>query len=208
MRFQNNTLFLSCCFAELSAYPGVFKTKLLNSESPTQIQCDNLNKSHVRSSHVLSSLCNSLQWSHNGNDVSNHWRLHCLLNRLFRRRWRKASKLQVTGLYEGNSPVTSSCLHPLHCHCNLFLFVFYLLLIQLTLQQTLMPYWCTNCSISQAGFHYFGPFLLTCTASLADLNSRLEDPIDMKPFRANIVVDTSKAFDEVGFHVAIANKKH
>ena len=49
----------------------------------------------------------SLQWRHNGRDsVSNHRRLHCLLNRLFRRRSKKASKLLITGLCEGNSPVT------------------------------------------------------------------------------------------------------
>ena len=48
----------------------------------------------------------SLQWRHNGCDgVSIH--LHdCLLNRLFRRRWKKTWKLRVTGLCAGNSPVT------------------------------------------------------------------------------------------------------
>ena len=40
-----------------------------------------------------------LQWRHNGRDgVSNHLRLDCVLNRLFRRR----SKLRVIGLCEGN----------------------------------------------------------------------------------------------------------
>ena len=48
-----------------------------------------------------------LQWRHNERDgVLNHLRLDCLLNRLFRRRSRKTLKLHVTGLYEGNSPVT------------------------------------------------------------------------------------------------------
>ena len=36
--------------------------------------------------------------------VSNHRRLDCILNRLFRRRSKKTSKLRVTGLCEGNSP--------------------------------------------------------------------------------------------------------
>ena len=50
----------------------------------------------------------SLQWRHNERDsVSNHRRLECLLNRLFRRRSKKISKLRVTGLCEGNSPVSS-----------------------------------------------------------------------------------------------------
>ena len=51
----------------------------------------------------------SLQWrDNNGCDiVSNHQPHHCLLNRLFRRRSKKTSKLHVTGLCEGNSPVTN-----------------------------------------------------------------------------------------------------
>ena len=48
-----------------------------------------------------------LQWRHNGCDnVSNHQPHDCLLNRLFRRGSKKTSKLRVTGLYVGNSPVT------------------------------------------------------------------------------------------------------
>ena len=51
--------------------------------------------------------CCPLQWRHNERDgVSNHQRLDCLLNRLFRCRSKKTSKLCITGLYEGNSPVT------------------------------------------------------------------------------------------------------
>ena len=49
----------------------------------------------------------SLQWRHNERgSVSNHQRLHCLLNCRFRRRSKKTSKLRVTGLCAGNSPVT------------------------------------------------------------------------------------------------------
>ena len=49
----------------------------------------------------------ALQWRHNERDgVSNHRRLDCLLKRLFRRRSKKTSKVRVTGLCEGNSPVT------------------------------------------------------------------------------------------------------
>ena len=48
-----------------------------------------------------------LRWRHNGRDsVSNHLPHHCLLNRLFRRRSKKTSKLRVTGLCVGNSPGT------------------------------------------------------------------------------------------------------
>ena len=49
----------------------------------------------------------SLQWRYNEHDgVSNHRRLDCLLDRLFRRTSKKTSKFRVTGLCEGNSPVT------------------------------------------------------------------------------------------------------
>ena len=50
---------------------------------------------------------NSLQWRHNGHDgISNHQPHDCLLNCLFRRRSKKTSKLHVTGICAGNSPVT------------------------------------------------------------------------------------------------------
>ena len=46
----------------------------------------------------------ALQWLHNEHDgVSNHQRLDCLLNRLFRPRSKKTSKLRVTGLCEAIS---------------------------------------------------------------------------------------------------------
>ena len=48
--------------------------------------------------HVIH-LALSLQWRHKGGDsVSNHQPHNCLLNRLFRRRSKKTSKLRVTGL--------------------------------------------------------------------------------------------------------------
>ena len=47
----------------------------------------------------------ALQWRHNVHDgVSNHQPDGCLLNRLFRRKSKKTSKLRVTGLCVGNSP--------------------------------------------------------------------------------------------------------
>ena len=49
----------------------------------------------------------ALQWRHNERGgVSNHRRLGGLLSRLFRRRSKKASKLRVTDVCEGNPPVT------------------------------------------------------------------------------------------------------
>ena len=49
----------------------------------------------------------TLDWHHNERDViSNHQPHDCLLNRLFRHKSKKTSKLCVTGLCKGNSPVT------------------------------------------------------------------------------------------------------
>ena len=47
----------------------------------------------------------SWEWRHNEHEgVSNHQPYDCLLNRLFRRRSTKTSKLRVTGPCKGNSP--------------------------------------------------------------------------------------------------------
>ena len=49
----------------------------------------------------------SLLWRHNWRDVVSNYRPHdCLLNRSFRHRSQKTSKLCITGLCAGNSPVT------------------------------------------------------------------------------------------------------
>ena len=53
----------------------------------------------------------TLLWRHNERKgVSNYRCLDCLFNRLFRRRSKKTSKLHVTGLCEGNPPVTGGFL--------------------------------------------------------------------------------------------------
>ena len=72
-----------------------------------QICCNLFKNSHalVVIRKIFSSY--ALLWPHNGRDgVSNHQPHDCLLNRLFRRRSKKTSKLRVTGLCAGNSPVT------------------------------------------------------------------------------------------------------
>ena len=72
----------------------------------------------------------SLQWRHNDhNDVANHQAPGCLLNRLFRRRSKKTSKLRVTCLCVGNSPgpvnsphkgpVTRKCFHLVTSSCSI-----------------------------------------------------------------------------------------
>ena len=62
-------------------------------------------------SHYLNKYWSRSVWPHGitmtsygRNSVSNHQPHHCLLNRLFRPRSKKTSKLRVTGLSAGNSP--------------------------------------------------------------------------------------------------------
>ena len=53
---------------------------------------------------VVNSFQTTSQWCYNeGDGVSNHRGINCLLNRLLRRRSKEASKLRVTGLCTGNS---------------------------------------------------------------------------------------------------------
>ena len=53
-----------------------------------------------------------LQWHHNEHDgISNHWCLDWLLNRLFRHRSKKTSKLSVTGHCKGNHQRPVNTLH-------------------------------------------------------------------------------------------------
>ena len=71
---------------------------------------DNRNKHGYRYS--LHKNCMSLHWRHNDQGgVSNHQPHGCLLNRLFRRRSKKTSKLRVTGHCAGNSPGPANSPH-------------------------------------------------------------------------------------------------
>ena len=64
-------------------------------------------KLHRYDTALLMYLNTSLRWRHNGRDsVSNHQPHDGFLNRLFRRRSKKTSKLRVTGLCARNSPGT------------------------------------------------------------------------------------------------------
>ena len=57
-----------------------------------------------------------------GDCVSNHQPHDCLLNRLFRRRSKKTSKLRVTGLCAGNSPGTGEFYAQLASNTEMFPF--------------------------------------------------------------------------------------
>ena len=63
---------------------------------------------YIYDTRIWPSPCFSLQWRHDGReDVSNHHPHNCLFKRLFRRRSNNTSKLRVTCLCAGNSPVNS-----------------------------------------------------------------------------------------------------
>ena len=87
-----------CC--HLFNYKCLFLTHWL----PGNLK-ETLGKITLKLISVFFSAIRSLQWRHNDHDcVSNHQPRGCLLNRLFRRRSKKTSKLRVTGLCVGNSP--------------------------------------------------------------------------------------------------------
>ena len=85
-------------------------SKLINIENPSYNERNTHYKDNMTS--WLFYLCNrnhipgkTLWWRHNGHDsISNHQSRDCLLDRLFRRRSKKTSKVRVTGLCAGNSP--------------------------------------------------------------------------------------------------------
>ena len=71
------------------------------------LQSSSLRSMYDISFWVRSLACNITMTCHNGRDsVSNHQPHDCLLNRLFRRRSKKTSKLRVTSLCAVNSPGT------------------------------------------------------------------------------------------------------
>ena len=72
-----------------------------NSRAAKGLRVDNCNPCDMQLRRI------PLQWRHNErNGDSNHQPHDCLFNGLFRHRSKKTSKLRVTGLCEGNSPVT------------------------------------------------------------------------------------------------------
>ena len=86
-------------------HPLVTRAKAYS--NPTNRRWDHRLRYQMQWLLYLAEAIKSLQWRHNEHDgVSNHQRPDCLLNRLFRRRLKKISKLRVTGLCVGNSPVT------------------------------------------------------------------------------------------------------
>ena len=88
---------IGVCFVSVSHSPSETKEYHPSSTQITQLYA-------LLIAHWTNS-CRSLRWRHNYHDgVSNHQPHGCLLNRLFRRRSKKTSKIRVTGLCAGNSP--------------------------------------------------------------------------------------------------------
>ena len=80
---------------------------VLRSCAKPLISCCHASIVSVKESYLYNLMRLTLQWLHNGHgSVSNHQPHNCLLNRLFRRKSKKTSKLRVTGLCAGNSPGT------------------------------------------------------------------------------------------------------
>ena len=62
---------------------------------------------YVSNRKCASHVASTLEWCHNERvGLSNHRCPECLHNHFFRRKSKKTSKLRVTSLWEGNSPVT------------------------------------------------------------------------------------------------------
>ena len=96
-------------FAQQLNHSITKKTSTLCIVAPLYGECVGASLWRGKRLHVMtsSSLGRTLRWRHNELDgVSDHQPHDCLLNRLFRRRSKKTSKLRVTGLCAGNSPGT------------------------------------------------------------------------------------------------------
>ena len=92
---------------------GLFHKRFLTFQNSVQISIELVIPFHtIRSlfqdkDHLSRYVDYPLQWRHNGHDgISNHQPYNCLLNRSFRHRSKKTSKLRVTSLCVGNSPGT------------------------------------------------------------------------------------------------------
>ena len=92
---------------------------------------------------AVSICCDPLKWRHNEHDgVFNHQPYDCLLNRLFRRRSKRTSKLRVTGLCAGKLPGPVNSPHKGPATRKMFPFDD-VIMISITGLQQLSPTKCT-----------------------------------------------------------------
>ena len=95
-------------------------------------------------------------FGYNGPDgVSNHQPRDCLLNRLFRRRSKKTSKLRVTGLCAGNSPGTGEFPAQMASNAEFFLFDDVIMQKKKPFEMSSILFWL-RCVKFQNGCHCLG----------------------------------------------------
>ena len=91
---------------QVSGMANCYNFRHCNGLTSTSVDLSSIRHCHIQLRAI------SIQWHHNEPDgISNHWRLHCLLTFWFRHRSKKISKLRVTGLRAGNSPMTGEFPH-------------------------------------------------------------------------------------------------
>ena len=89
------------CYHHIYIAEHVYRERIAGKKNKRQLE------NWLRLRYVMNTESGRVQWRHNGCDsVSNHQPHNCLIKRLFRRRSKETSKLRVTGLCEGSSPVT------------------------------------------------------------------------------------------------------
>ena len=95
----------TCCGCRSSSWACSFQRSLWSMSLNVIL----IHSAHIPPLHAYHPHISPLQWRHNERGgVPNHQSHDCLLKRLFRYRSTKTSKLRVTGLYAGNSPVNFS----------------------------------------------------------------------------------------------------
>ena len=100
---RSNKIKLGSSYAYHALWPLSYDLEKIQDRDKSANRC-NGGITHWRYCSLALNHRNTLRWRHNGHDsVSNHQPHDCLLNRLFRRRSKKTSKLRATGLCAGNS---------------------------------------------------------------------------------------------------------
>ena len=130
-------------------------------ESPTttKLSCHVLTKFNGTKFNKI----NILRWRHNG--VSNYQPHDSLLNHLFRRRSKETSRLWVTDLCEGNSPVTSE--FPTQRASNAKMFPFHdVIMMDNNVISFLSDSICDTPMSEQRGMLTFTYVMITCLPQL------------------------------------------
>ena len=98
---------------------------------------------------VLRHICFTSQWRHSvRGGVSNHQPYDCLLNGLFRCRSKKISKLRVTGLYVGNSPVTGGVPAQMASNAEMFPFDDVIIITAVNVHNSNVPFCPRKCNFT------------------------------------------------------------